>query len=668
MSLTPIARNAPCPCGSGKRFKNCHGDIGSADEPADSTDARAAIEASWRALEVDPENAAASLHLGNFNLENGEYEAARIHYERALRGDPGNAIALNNLGLCYKALADNDEAEHAYRAALAADPARPDALANLVNLLFQRERYAEVVRTTERLPASAPASAFLLRAVAQEHLGDVASSEGTLRQGVRSLPADATLHAFLGALYLRTGRYEEAEPVLADAIRLAPQSAGALSMLAEARENLCAWADLREIFARLEALVAKEDFDDALPVDPVAALAMPLSIASQLNIARRRATAWSRPNAERPVVELAPGERLRVGFVSAAFGDRDAPFLWPALREDIDRSRLETYAYALGSPHGDPSERRAGGFEHLVDVGGESTPRIVQRIRNDRIAILIDLDGYARRSHASLFALRPAPIQINGAFPGTMGADGYDYILTDRFGIPESLQRFYSERPLYLPHAAVARDDASSPSEPPLRRDYALPEHGFVFACFNDTRTILPDVFAAWMRLLAAVRESVLWVLECSAAATANLRREVTAAGVDPQRLVFARADRGTLSARSAAADLFLDTYPYSGRAAAGGALRAGVPVVTCSGETLASRLVGSQLLAVDLPELVTTGLEDYERLALRLATEPTLLASYRQRLAAGRQTAPLFDVAGYGREFEATMHRLWTSYAATPS
>jgi predicted O-linked N-acetylglucosamine transferase (SPINDLY family) len=168
------------------------------------------------------------------------------------------------------------------------------------------------------------------------------------------------------------------------------------------------------------------------------------------------------------------------------------------------------------------------------------------------------------------------------------------------------------------------------------------------------------------MRLLAAVPASVLWLLETSAEAKENLRREAAAAGIDGQRLIFApRVAVGAHVARNAAADLFLDTYPYGAHTTANDALLAGLPVLTCVGETLVSRIAGSQLQAIGLPELITTSFADYEALARQLATEPGLLKSYRERLRANRRTAPLFDMARYARDFEDAMLRIWAEYQA---
>jgi predicted O-linked N-acetylglucosamine transferase (SPINDLY family) len=398
---------------------------------------------------------------------------------------------------------------------------------------------------------------------------------------------------------------------------------------------------------------------------------MPTTPRQQWVAARRyaRTLAPRAPPAPRPAIALAPDGRLRVGFASSDFRSHATITLMMELWERLDRRRLELFAYGtLARDPGPNGKRVERAFEHFADVSRDPSERIAARIREDGIGILLDINGYTRNARPAIFAYRPAPVQINAiGFQCTLGSDWHDYIFTDRFSLPEHLQRFYTERPLYMPHMAFPSDTTRLPAgPPPTRAACGLPEKGFVFCCFNNSFKILPEVFAIWMRLLQALPGSVLWLLDTSSEAKANLRREAAAAGVDAQRLIFApRVSVGEHVARNAAADLFLDTYPYGAHTTANDALLAGLPLITCAGETLASRIAGSQLAAIGLPELITTSFADYEALALQLASDPALLASYRQRLAANRATTPLFDMARYARDFEDAMLAIWAQHQA---
>jgi len=630
---------------------------------------RARAEKAWHeALALDPEHPEALFHLGNLERDRGEHAAAIARYERALARAPGHSAVLNNFGLALEAIGETRRAEACYRAILATDPRHVDALGNLANILSAREAPAETVAVYDRLFAirrDLPAAVWIRRAMAQNQAQDIPGAIDSYRQAARLDPDDMQVQLHLGTLLIQQLAFADGEIALRRALGIDPGNRYALSMLVHARQQRCAWDGLAELIAEIRRRLESDDADGDFPVMPFATLSLPLSPLAQLHAAQRWArTLACEPAPPRPKVRYAPGERLRVAF--ATWNMRDHPTMHLSLEfwEKIDRSRLEMFAYSLRRYDDNPFQRRARiAFEHFADVSQDSVTGIAQRIREDRIGILIDRNGYTLNAREGIFPLRPAPIQINCiGFPGTMGAKWYDYIFTDRYTVPEDLQRFYTEVPLYMPHMAFPSDTTRLPPGPvPLRASLGLPEHGFVFCCFSNPYKILPEIFAIWMRLLDATPGSVLWVLQTSNEARDNLRREAAKRGVDPDRIVFApMAPVGQHVARHAAADLFLDTYPYGAHTATNDALLAGLPVVTCAGETMVSRIAGSQLHAIGLSELITTNFADYESLALTLARDSALLARYRQRLAANRRTHPLFEMSRYARDFEDAMLGVW--------
>ncbi len=262
------------------------------------------------------------------------------------------------------------------------------------------------------------------------------------------------------------------------------------------------------------------------------------------------------------------------------------------------------------------------------------------------IDIAVDLKGYTGDARPGILAFRPAPVQVSYlGFPGTMGADHIDYILADRFIIPEEQERFYSENVVCLPECYQPNDSKRIIAEvTPTRAQAGLPETGFVFCSFNSNYKITPQIFELWMRLLHQVEGSVLWLLGGSAAAIRNLRREAQARGVDPQRLVFApRRPLPEHLARHRLADLFLDTLPCNAHTTASDALWAGLPVLTCPGAGFAARVAGSLVQAAGLPELIATDLDAYAALALGLARDAGRLAAIKAKLAGNRFQSPLF-------------------------
>jgi predicted O-linked N-acetylglucosamine transferase (SPINDLY family) len=334
------------------------------------------------------------------------------------------------------------------------------------------------------------------------------------------------------------------------------------------------------------------------------------------------------------------------------------------LFERHDRNKFEILGISSGPDRrSEMRSRLIAAFDRFVDVRRLSDADVARLLREAEADIAVDLKGFTQNCRPSILAHRPAPIQVNYlGYPGTMGAEYIDYIVADEFVIPRDHQIHYSEKVVYLPDCYQVNDRKRKIAErPPARAEVGLPEHGFVFCCFNNNFKMTPRIFDIWMRLLQRVDQSVLWLLQGSTAAESNLRREAQVRGINPSRLIFApRMKLQQHLARHRLADLFLDTLPYNAHTTASDALWTGLPVVTCAGTTFAGRVAGSLLQAVGLPELVTNALEDYEALALRLATQQGLLQEIKGKLAKNRLTTPLFDTGRFCGHIEAAYTAMW--------
>jgi predicted O-linked N-acetylglucosamine transferase (SPINDLY family) len=296
-------------------------------------------------------------------------------------------------------------------------------------------------------------------------------------------------------------------------------------------------------------------------------------------------------------------------------------------------------------------------------VSQQTDRQVATAIRRDEIDILVNLNGYFGAERSGVFALRPAPLQLNYlGYPGTLGASYIDYIVADRWVVPGDQRDQFSERIAYLPHSYQCNDRKKATAGRSFTRvECGLPENGFVFCCFNNNYKIMPEIFGIWMNLLRGTPGSVLWLLEGNAAVKMNLKREAERRGVASERLVFAsyvKLDEHLTRYRLV--DLFLDTLPHNAHTTASDALWMGVPVVTCVGSTFAGRVAASLLTAIGLQETITSSLADYEELALRLAQDPQFLNRLRARLAANRDRRPLFDTAGFTHHLEAAYKTMW--------
>jgi predicted O-linked N-acetylglucosamine transferase (SPINDLY family) len=357
--------------------------------------------------------------------------------------------------------------------------------------------------------------------------------------------------------------------------------------------------------------------------------------------------------------------KIRLGYLSGEFCEHSTSYLRVGVFEHHDKERFELIAFDNGWDDGGPTRARINrAVDCVVDIRELSDDEAARRIAEMDIDILIDCNGFNGRNRARVCMLRPAPLQMAfPGYPGTLGASYVDYILCDATVIPEEDRKFYAEQVVQMPHSYQANDRSRPISARILSRtELGLPEVGMVFCCFNNNYKIMPATFDCWVRILNAVPGSVLWLLADNPASVNNLRREAEQRGLDPERLIF--ADRMPVAdhlARHRAADLFLDTLPCNAHATASDALWAGLPVLTCLGTSFSGRVAASLLRAADLPELITTTLDDYVDLAVHFGSDSAELARIKRELAVKRLSAPLFDTALFTKHLEAAygaMHK----------
>lgn len=436
------------------------------------------------------------------------------------------------------------------------------------------------------------------------------------------------------------------------------------------KRRMCEWADLAVDDLSLREVIERQH-GHRLP--PFHLLSVPGMDAQDQ---RACAELWTRERraaalvARRNLAFTFPPSRrrkIRLGYLSNDFHQHATAHLLIEVLEAHDRDDFDIYAYSFGPDDGMQMRRRLmRACDRFVDIVNMTDTEAAQAIHSDAVDILIDLKGFTAKARTGIALLRPAPIIVNYlGYPGTMGNGVCDYIVTDRFLTPPESAGDYAEAFAYMPNSYHPHGRRSPIGRKPTRREAGLPEAGVVFCCFNQAYKITPEVFDIWCRLLSAVRDSVLWLLDDTYAA-GNLRSEAIRRGIDARRLVFtvnlAQAEH---LGRLQLADLVLDTAPFNAHTTASDALWTGVPLVTCPGETFPSRVAGSILRAAGLSELVAESREAYFDLAYGLATESTRLTALRQRVAASRLTSPLFDVATYTSDLEGLFRRMLARYRA---
>ncbi len=430
-------------------------------------------------------------------------------------------------------------------------------------------------------------------------------------------------------------------------------------------QDMCEWEAFDQSQSQVRAVLAR---DQGGEVPPFLLLSIPGISAHEQRVCSdlwvRDRIAARRPERDTLAFRfpITPRDKIRIAYLSNDFHDHATSRLLIETLEAHDHTRFEVHAYSFGVDDGGGMRQRlCSSFDAFHDVTAMSDTEAARTIHSAGIDILVDLKGYTRGARTGIMMLHPAPVQVNYlGYPGTMGGDTCDYIITDLFMTPMEIASAYSEAFAYMPHSYQPHGRKDIVGRRPERAELGLPKTGFVFCCFNQAYKITPTRFDLWCRLLNAVPDSVLWLL-ADERAQGNLRGEALRRGIIPDRLVFAphMAQNDHLS-RLQNADLVLDTSPFGAHTTASDALWCGVPIVTCVGETFPSRVAGSLLHAIGMPELIARNEEEYFSVALAFATQPGLLDACKAKLRRNRMTTPLFDVAAYTAALENLYGAMW--------
>lgn len=615
-----------------------------------------------QALSLNADHVQARNNLGNVLRAQGRLQEAMTCYEHALAIWPDHADAYINLGTVRTEQGRYSEALDLFERALRLNPQNVEAHYNIGSLLKLQGRAADSIAHYRRaldLGGVSRATVHNALGSAYRQTGDLRSAVACYRKAIEVDPSSATAYFYLGETLKLQGSLKESIELYKKSLERKPDDPQALNGLVHTTQHACNWECLPERWEQLRGAIANAADGQ---VSPFSIMSLSTSPAEQLACA----VGWARKHVEPFTAARSElgfdfltrkrGKKLRIGYLSWGF-HRHATSYWIAeLLELHDRNNHEVFAYDYGPD--DQSEIRArirSACDRFVDISSDFHTAAARRIYQDQIDILVDLTGYTLGARPQIIGLRPAPVQVNWFYPGTMGTESMDYFIADAFVVPAGWERFYVEEIVRLPGCYMMTDRKREvASAVPTREEHGLPESGIVFCCFNQPYKILPDMFDVWMRILRALPGSVLWLAKGSQWQTENLCREAAARGVTAERLIFAaRRPLGEYMTQYRLADLALDTFPYTSHTTASDALWMGCPLVTCAGETFASRVAGSVLTSAGLGDLVTTSFEQYERLVLDLATSADKLAEVRRRLQEGRDTCPLFETSRFARNLE---------------
>jgi protein O-GlcNAc transferase len=584
-----------------------------------------------KAIELRPQIAQAHNNLGNALITCGQIPEAIAAYEQAANLKPDFAEAFYNAGCALAKLGEYPLAISCYSKAIEIEPYYWQAYANR-GLAFERTLIAEM-------------------------------AADDYKAALKLDPRNADLHFKLGNNYFLQHMLPEALEEFGQVLDIQPNTPYILGNVLQAKAQLCDWEDWKSSINPVIDLI-QSGCEHALH---------PMHITYYIDdpaVQRKVAEDWiktNHPTASTPFAVTAPDKRIRVGFFSADFRTHPVSQLLLEFFENHDREQFEFIAFSYRNVDDHVQQRLRNAFSRFVDIESMGHLTAANLARDMGLHLAVDLGGYTTDARTEIFAYRVAPVQVNFlGYPATTGSQFIDYIIADHQVIPPEDEIYYTERVARLPHCFMPRDCRVQPSGATLTRtQFGLPEAGMVYCCFNSHVKYTPDMFDLWMKILAQVDGSVLWLATPPASVCKRLKLEATRAGIDADRIVFATRGESFEDhlQRLFLADLFVDTWPYNAHTTASDALFAGLPVLTYAGRTFASRVAASMLLVLGVPDLICNSPEVYLETAIRLGHDSAALQKVKEQVQSQRLTSPLFNSTEYNRNLSELLSHLASSH-----
>jgi predicted O-linked N-acetylglucosamine transferase (SPINDLY family) len=611
-----------------------------------------------RAAELAPAHVELQCNLANLSLADGKPGDAIKRMQHALAATPGHPAILQTLGTAFMTTGQIAQARDAFALAVKHLPQHPVIRLNLATAELELGRMPEAEKHVREALQHAPSfdSAHALLGHMMHLQNRPHEAAAALLRASKLAPKNAQ-YMFQAALMLdEAGDLSAANAAFADSLSRGPNSVPTMSQLLFTRRRLCRWKGIDGLSERIKRAVDQGEHG----VHPFVFQAEESDAAQQLRCATiyaskvdEQVAAFRKQLNLRYPLPL-PDSAIRIGMLSDGFHETAVGHHIVALIEALADSDLDIHLFATTPDDGSAIRRRLSAAATLHDMSALNRQQFVELVHGSAIEILFDLNGFHGRGNTELMALRTAPIQVNWlGYTGSSGASWADYIMADAIVLTPELRPHVSEKVIRLPRCAQPNDPSRASTKAPTRAECGLPKEGVVFACFCETYSMTPAVFARCMVILQQVPGSVLWLLSGPADADDRLRQAAKALDVLPERLVFMpRLPYGEYLARYAHVDLLLDTLPINSRAAASDALWAGCPVLTRAGETMAGRTVTSMLHHLGLPELITADAVSFIGMATELGSDPEALASVKRHLQEQRSSNALFDMQGFAADF----------------
>jgi tetratricopeptide (TPR) repeat protein len=618
-----------------------------------------------RVLKIIPADAKFWNLRGNVFYEIKKFEEAEKCYDQSIALENSVAEYYYNSGNAKRNLDKYDEALQNFNEAIKRNNNFFDAFLNKANLLYHIKKYQDAIDTLNEVIEMKPDyfEAYVMKGVINNELANFEDAISNYQVALKIKPDQPGVLLNLGNTLNQFGQFDSARLNYEHAYRVNSGISLLLGSLLFSKMKVCHWSNLSNLKIELEKKILSGK-DCALPFPLIAILndeglisrAAENSFKELIQISSNKHTYLNKEK-----------KKIKIGYFSADFYNHATSYLMSGLFHLHDRNKFEIIGFSFGPSIEDEYRTQLKkSFDQFIDIQNLSDLETANLARKMNIDIAVDLKGHTQGSRTGIFAYRAAPIQVNYiGYPGSMGLGFIDYIIADKVIIDQKNQDFFTEKVVYLPNCYQVNDNNKKVSNSIItRQDFGLPPDKFIFCSFNNNYKITPEIFDVWMSILHKVKNSILWLLVDNSWAKDNLLNEAANRGISSERIYFAgKMDIADHLARHRLADLFLDTFPCCAHTTASDALWVGLPLLTLRGNTFASRVASSLLLELNLPELITNSLPEYENLAITLASQDGKLTKIKETLDQNKSNGALFNIDLYRQNLEKAYQMIYQRY-----
>ena len=614
-------------------------------------------------LHIDQnENTKLLFYIGNAYLQTKKFDLAIDYYKKTISSDQNHFNAYNNLGGTLLTLGRYKEAIEIFKKTIKIKPDFSDAYSNLANCYHNLKQYEDSILNYNKAIKLNPKNF-----AAYNNLGSTYKEINQNENAIKNFniakkinPDYYIAYNNLGNHFQEIKLYEDAIKNYKKVVELKPDFKFAIGKLMHAKMRISYWHEYEEHLDNLINSFKKKN--KTITPFPF------LSLIDNPEYHKTNAEIYSKeqfigPKKEQLERKIIKNEKIKLGYFSPDFRDHPILHLTREIFQFHNKSKFEIYAFSFGPKEEyENLEEVKGFFTKFIDIRNMSDQEVANLSQEIGIDIAIDLCGFTAWNRAKIFFFRAAPIQINYlGYPGTMGSEFMDYIIADKTVIPENEKINFSEKVAYLPNCYQPNTKIDSLIEKDFSRtDFNLPEDAFVFCNFNSSYKITPNIFNVWMNILKKTPKSVLWLLKSNNAACENIWKTAEKKGIDRNRIIFAeRLPHYDHLKRIAHADIFLDTFPYNAHTTASDTIRMGVPIIALMGKSFASRVSSSILNQVNMKKLITTNTEDFQNLAIDIATNKNKLKKIKDDLKNSLSNSSLFDSVKFTKDLETLYQKI---------